>query len=286
MADIFESITKGAGDLLDRTTDAMSGMGGSITQGAERMMAQTVGGLTSGQIDMLEGLQEKYPRLNDIDKMTLMTAKSAAPLKQDLLKMLENPEVAESFGRQIQENEGLVPRLNVLIKSDPEQLRTILGEVEKDPASLSARLTGSVSAEQVAQAEQDTGFDMKSMFSNFDFKDLFGKFGNFDNLGNMLGKGLLFIVNKIYAMTEMLCDGLVNMIKSPELVASGNGLTSPDGPLQQIGTMLGVNPTVHTEGPDGALKTASLAQHATPLPEPAAQPSIPAPDRQAPQQPV
>lgn len=228
--------------------DLMGGLG------IRRMLMQQAG-LSTGQIDMLEGLTTRYPALNDLNMREVLTDPSKAALKQDIMGMLDNPQLAETFGQQVQADPALVHRLNHLIANDPERLRTMLPEFQRTPDRLGAILNQAVSPAQAQAAQvasEQAARNPLANLGNLDFRQMFSGFADNFSMEN-IGQILLAVINGIYGLVDGLVGGLSRFMQSDELVVSGNG--GNRGPAAQARELVAGagGPVMYREGPEGAV---------------------------------
>ncbi|GEM_PF-3310200 len=158
----------------------------------------------------------------------------------------------------IEDDPALANRVQYLATNDPDKLRATLSELQADPGRTEEILNQAVTPAQMQRAAApasqnplgDTGFqNMLSGLEGFSMGDI--------------AQLLLNIVNACHGLTDSVMGGLGSFSRSGELVASGNG--GPGGPLQQAGRIMGAeNMIIHHEDPERGVRTATLADQATP----------------------
>jgi len=227
-----------------------------IAAGFRRMVMQA-NGLSSGQIDTIERLTTQYPALTNLNLRDVITNPAMADLKNDVLRMLDNPQLAEQFGRQMQADPTLVDRMNHLIANDPAKLRTMLPEFERTPDRLAGLLNESVTPQQ-AQVARDTAAagpqGNNPLMSGL--QDFLKSLGNL-SFGDIC-KVLIGLIQGAHGLATGLVSGMMNFGRSGELVVTGNGVNDPNSPLRAAATMVGANPTLNIESPDG-VRTVMMA---------------------------
>jgi hypothetical protein len=237
-------------------------MAGTEGQGIIRLMAQGAS-MTPAQTQRFEELRKEYPAAGGLNLAGLV---GKPELKQDIMKMLEKPELAKQFGQQLQKNPDTIHQINYLIEKDPAKLREILPKIEKEPSQMSAILNSNVTPEQTKEAKNPM-WQMGNQLGRLD--KVLGDF-SLGDFGPAMQKALQFITELIGKFPGVA----IGLSGSREVVAAGNGLDRKDGPLQQVAAMTGANPTTHVDGPGGQVRTAPLRDLATPAP---GQPQTPAP---------
>ncbi len=224
---------------------------GSVLQalGAERMGLQ-LAGLSSGQIDAIEHLRETYPAVNELDLAGVMTDEDLADIKQEVLQIVEDPQLAEKFGQTIEADPELAQRINALVHDDPQKLGQVIDGFREEPGSLSALLKEQVTEQQVAAQVARSAERQNS--GNF-LQNMQGQLGEMMNgfSWENIGAALLAVFNGITGMVENLMGGIQKFMQGDEFVIDGNG--GPNGPMAQVAQMFGINAEGHQQNPDGTI---------------------------------
>ncbi len=238
--------------------------------------------LPQGQVETVEERMAAHPELAQLDLSTLIGDPS---LQDPFLSVTGSEGLSADLAAQIGQDPALATQLNGLAANDPQAAAAALEQFQDNPAALATTLDSVTSEMPAATAASAEGGDQAMAIQTMmqDFGSRFDSMlGSID--GNNIGEMLQALVDMVYGFSGQLMTALNSSISSFQgsrgVIADGNGIADPDGPMQQAARAMGADPTVTVERAGGEPRTAPASEHTAPAAD--RQPAAPDPPPQAP----